>query len=127
MNGDEAGADQETKRHHHVWLADRIEISTQRPRCGIGIVRLNRCAAPGGISIAGAQDLAIGIDDRDHHDIVYESAKDGTPQLGQEHDARRDFEVFAHFEVGGEIDAISYDVVRPRGEVHVADGPFGHE
>lgn len=51
-----------------------VKILCQRPGCRVGIVRLHVCAAPGRVTIAVDEKLAVSIHDGDHDDVVDEAA-----------------------------------------------------
>lgn len=78
--------------YHLVLAAGLVQILGQRPRSGVGVVRLQRGAAPRGVAIAVDEQGAVGVDDGDHDDVADEAAQDGAVDLCQEHDARRDLD-----------------------------------
>ena len=84
--------------------------------------RERRDAPPDVCPLGRYQDVALGVDDRDHDRIVDSSAweassatglvqsstrqltEDGAPDLGDEHRAGRDLEVLPDLEISGEPD-----------------------
>lgn len=70
MDYDETKADEKAPRYQSIWFTPSIEILCQRPRRGIGVVRLDGRATPGCIAVCVDQHVAIASNDADHDGVV---------------------------------------------------------
>ncbi len=92
MNGDESSANSYPYWHHFVFGAGLVEIFGQRPRGSIGVVPLNRRAAPGRTAVAIDEEGAVVIHNGNHDGVIDKTAQRGAVDLCEKHDTRRDLD-----------------------------------
>ena len=92
MDDNEAEANSKTYGYHFVDRAGLVEIPGERPRGGVGVVCLHGGTAPGSVTVAVRENIAVTIDDRDHDSVVDKPPHDGSVDLSEEHGARRDLD-----------------------------------
>lgn len=92
MNGDEAGSNCETEGYSFVLGTGLVQVLGQSPGSGVGVVRLDGCSTPRGVSVAVDEEFTVAADDTDHDGIVDETAQNGTVDLSQEHGTRWDLD-----------------------------------
>lgn len=88
MSDDEASTDEQTVRHDRVGLAGGVQVLRHGPRRSVGVVRLNSSTTPRRVTVTVDEKVPVVGNDGGHHHVVDERTKDGTPDLGQEHDSR---------------------------------------
>lgn len=138
MNDNEAEPNREAYRYENVFSCAGVQVFCQCPCCCLRVHTLERLSRPDIVSVRVRQQITMRIDDGDHDDIVYECAKDCSPDLRDEHCARGDLycrldmnskglTVFAHLQVAGEIETLCNDAVRPRREIEITDRSPGDD
>lgn len=92
VHGNGAGADEETKGHEPVLGRDAVQIRGERPGRGVGVVGLDRGAAPAGVAVAVDEHVAVAADDGVHDGVAHKAAQQGAVDLCEEHGARGNFD-----------------------------------
>lgn len=91
VDNDKTTANCETDRDHVVKTTRSVEVVCQRPRRGIGVVRLHSGTTPGRVTVAVDEQISISIDDANHDCVIDETTEDSAVYLSEEHDTRRNF------------------------------------